>query len=116
MIAAPTSGNIGGRIARVVVLLLVCALGGAFNVLNTNFSQWASRLASFPEEEETHAKDRSALVSAGQPSRRGSWRPNKPHQGAESKCCHRHADALLYSLAVTDPKQTLLGAGIFQLC
>jgi len=116
MIAATNYGKIGGRCARVVVLLLVCALGGAFNVLNTNFSQWAARLASFPEEEETHAKDRSALLSAVHPSRRACWRPNKPQPTVDSAGGRRHTTPSSQPVATTALKKSLLGAGIFQHC
>src|SRR3954466_8718221 len=64
------------RLLRVGTLVLVCALGGAVDVLNNSFAQWLARVASFPEEEEHHtAKDRGALVAAALPSRRGGLRP-----------------------------------------
>src|SRR4051795_3520617 len=71
----PTTGAHFGRPLRAGVLVLVCALGGAVDVLNNSFASLVARMASFPEEEEHGTKDRTALIAAAQPPRKGSVRP-----------------------------------------
>jgi hypothetical protein len=99
------------------VLVLVCALGGGVDLLSNSVAQWAARMASFPEEEEQQtAKDRSSLVAAGQPSRKGGLRP--------TIAAPRHASPIFVSSAGTPAARThaqsvhrsLTGAGIFQRC
>jgi hypothetical protein len=101
---------------RGALLLVVCGLCGTFDILNNNFARWVARVASFPEEEEHHAKDRSALAAAAQPSRRGTVRP--PTRSGVGRDAGRHA---LYSRTNSQPRQfsaasPLTGAGIFQHC
>jgi len=105
------------RLLRAGVLVLVCALGGAVDVLNNSFAQWLARVASFPEEEEHHtAKDRGALVAAAQPARKGGLRPAVavPHHQS-----HAHARPVSSAAAVPHARpahRSLTGAGIFQHC
>jgi len=111
-----TSDSTWQRLLRAVLLLVVCGLCGTFDILNSNLTRWATRLASFPEEEEFHAKDRASLVAACQPSRRGAIRPNTPPSvgvrarpfNCTSKGCQRRVPRAIHDL--------LTGAGIFQHC
>jgi len=97
-------------------LLVVCGLCGTFDILNNNFARWAARVNSLPEEEEFHAKDRSALVAAGQPTRRGGLRPHSIGQ-ASSTVHHRHSQGCdLAAICVCTKEPVLTGAGIFQHC
>src|SRR5688572_1960644 len=84
----PTTDTTVQYVLRAGVLVLVCALGGAYDVLNNSFAMMAARVASFPEEEEHVAKDRAALVAAAQPARKGSIRPRDP---AAERVRGRHA-------------------------
>ena len=101
---------------RVGVLVLVCTLGGAVDVLNNSFAQWLARVASFPEEEQHTAKDRSALVAAAQPARKGGLRPTVPAAHDQSRCPARPAVPAAAGLHVGSAHQPLTGAGIFQHC
>jgi hypothetical protein len=106
-----------GRLLRAGVLVLVCALGGAVDVLNNSFAQWLARVASFPEEEEQHtAKDRGALVAAAHPARKGGLRPAVAVAHNPS---HVHARSAASPAAVPHARsahRSLTGAGIFQHC
>ena len=110
----PTTGTRGRHLLRAGVLLLVCALGGAYDVLNNSFAMMAARLASFPEEEEHVTKDRAALVAAAHPSRKGTIRPVSPkadrHRGRSGEF------AAAPSSPTSRGHRCLTGAGIFQLC
>ena len=104
----------GRCLLRASVLVLVCALGGACNLVTSSLSVLAARNASFPEEEEHSAKDRSALVAAVQPSRKGTIRPH--HVAAERPARpHDHTDVRT-STANSLVHRSLTGAGIYQLC
>ena len=116
MLFRPSADTVGQRLLTGALLLIVCGLCGTFDILNNNFARWVARVAAFPEEEEHHAKDRSALVAAAQPSRRGTLRPpSRP--GADAQRLHpaRHADQFTRS-GVPARTTVLTGAGIFQLC
>jgi len=98
-----------------ISLLLICALTGSFNFFSTPFSLWVARVASLPEEEETYAKDRSALVSAVQPSRRGVVRPKSTQWTKQDR--FRSVEAACYTSSLAPVCHRLLtGAGIFQQC
>jgi hypothetical protein len=111
----PDSGTRGQVLLRAGALLLVCALGGAYDVLNNSFALMAARMASFPEEEEHVTKDRTALVAAAQPSRKGAIRPaTSPGE----RVTRRHGDGPAHHSTIpTSPaRRSLTGAGIFQHC
>lgn len=111
-----TADTVRHRLLRGVLLLVVCGLCGTFDILNNNFARWVARVASFPEEEEHHAKDRSALVAAAQPARRGGLRP-RAHVGDAAGERRAAAFRSQPSLAPTSPGGPVLtGAGIFQHC
>src|SRR5262245_23472702 len=110
----PTTGGRGQCLLRAGTLLLVCALGGAYDVLNNSFAMMAARMASFPEEEEHVTKDRTALVSAAQPSRRGTLRPAGAKTDPVSQ--GHHSSAVPASAATSQAHRSLTGAGIFQRC
>ena len=96
---------------RGIALLLVCSLAGTWAPVNAPLSTW---VFSFPEEEEVQAKDRSALVSSVQPSRRGSLRP-KAVSGVQAD--RSQALSLRESFSLKAGSHRLLtGAGIRQLC
>jgi hypothetical protein len=101
---------------RVGVLVLVCTLGGAVDVLNNSFAQWLARVASFPEEEQHTAKDRSALVAAAQPARKGGLRPTVAVAHHQSHFPSRSAAPAAAASHVRSAHQPLTGAGIFQHC
>ena len=111
----PRSDAPGQRLLRAGVLVLVCALGGAYDVLNNSFALMSARAASFPEEEEHASKDRAALVAAAQPSRKGAIRPATPPGERVSR---RHGDGLTNHCTVpsSPARRSLTGAGIFQRC
>jgi len=115
MLLSPAN-TVSKRLLRGVFFLVICGLCGTFDILNNNFARWAARVNSLPEEEEFHVKDRSALVAAAQPSRRGGLRPRstatatvsisrRPIQGCDPSVTRTSA-----------PTQVLTGAGIFQHC
>jgi hypothetical protein len=104
------------RLLRAGVLALVCTLGGAVDLLNNSFAQWAARMASFPEEEEHQtAKDRGTAVAIAQPARKGGLRPavaarldtHIPIRSAAPPSAVPHVPAA---------HRALTGAGIFQHC
>ena len=111
----PTSDAPGQRLLRAGVLVLICALGGAYDVLNNSFALMSARAASFPEEEEHASKDRAALVAAAQPSRKGALRPTTPPGERVSR---HHGDGLtnLCTVPNSQARRSLSGAGIFQRC
>jgi len=114
-VVRPTSDRRGQFLLRAGALILVCALGGAYDVLNNSFALMAARMASFPEEEEPAAKDRAALVAAVQASRKGSIRPATP-PGERVPCGHAHGPSTLATLPNSPAHRSLVGAGIFQHC
>jgi hypothetical protein len=116
MLFRPSAETVGQRLLTGALLLIVCGLCGTFDILNNNFARWVARVAAFPEEEEHHAKDRSALVAAAQPSRRGTLRPpSRPGPAAQRSHLTRHAEPFTRSgTPVNAP--VLTGAGIFQHC
>ena len=99
---------------RTAALVLVCVMGGACNFLSTSFTALAARTTSFPEEEDHSGKDRSALVAAAQPSRKGTIRPRE----AAPPRVHRPAAGLgsASAPATSHVHRSLTGAGIFQRC
>src|SRR5215207_5805442 len=109
-----STGNPYHPLLRAAALVLVCVMGGACNFLSTSFTALAARTSSFPEEEDHSGKDRTSLVAAAQPSRKGTIRPreaatprpNRPAVGLGA------APAPSTSLA----HRSLTGAGIFQRC
>jgi hypothetical protein len=116
MLLSPATNTARQRLLRGVLLLVACGLCGTFDILNNNFARWAARVNSLPEEEEFHAKDRSTLVAAGQPSRRGGLRP-RSNEPATATVNHRPSQGGDPSVARTSaPAQVLTGAGIFQHC
>jgi hypothetical protein len=116
MLLSPATNTGGQRFLRGVLLLVACGLCGTFDILNNNFARWAARVNSLPEEEEFHSKDRSALIAAAQPSRRGGLRPRST-EPATFTVSHRncHGCEPAASRAST-ASQFLTGAGIFQHC
>ena len=96
-------------------MLLVCVLTGTLSFFNSPFSVWVANVASFPEEEEVYAKDRSALVSSAQHSRRGTIRPKAPPGERIDRGTARLFLGHLSSLTPVSHR-LLTGAGIFQLC
>ena len=110
----PSADNRFSPVLRAGVLLLVCALGGACNFLNTSFAVLAARANALPEEEEHTSKDRAALVAAAQPSRKGTIRPRELSPPRPTRPAAGLGSA---SLPATAPAhRTLTGAGIYQLC
>jgi hypothetical protein len=104
------------RLLRAGVLVLICTLGGAIDVLNNSVALLAARIASFPEEEEHHAaKDRGSLIAAAQPARTGGLRPAAPTQG-DARVATRPAAAQADVPGMPAHHRTLTGAGIFQHC
>ena len=112
----PTADTVWHRLLRGVLLLVVCGLCGTFDILNNNFARWVARVASFPEEEEHHAKNHSTLVAACQPARRGGLRPRAPvgDAAAERRAATFRTDLRFARTSSTGP--VLTGAGIFQHC
>ena len=110
----PTSDAPGQRLLRAGVLVLVCVLGGAYDVLNNSFALMVARAASFPEEEEHASKDRAALTAA-QPSRKGTIRPHGPAVDRVA-ACPATPSASSPILPTFSAHRTLTGAGIFQHC
>jgi hypothetical protein len=110
----PTTRGRRQRLLQAGAILLVCALGGAYDVLNNSFAMMAARMASFPEEEEHAAKDRTALVTAAQPSRKGILRP-AGNKGEPVSRAH-HPSPVAASAATSQAHRSLTGAGIFQHC
>jgi hypothetical protein len=112
----PTADTAWQRLLRAALLLVVCALGGTFDILNNNFSRWVARIAAFPEEEESVGKDRASLVAAAQPSRRGTLRPRTPaadpHRGRRPATLPSRSPLL----HVPATARFLTGAGIYQHC
>ena len=99
---------------RTAALVLVCVMGGACNFLSTSFTALAARTSSFPEEEDHSGKDRSVLVAAAQPSRKGSIRPREAAQPRPTRPSGGHGTT---SVPATSPAhRSLTGAGIFQRC
>jgi len=116
MLLSPATNTASQRLLRGVLLLVVCGLCGTFDILNNNFARWAARVNSLPEEEEFHPKDRSALIAAAQPSRRGGLRPRSTGQ-ATATVHHRHSHGCEpAAIRVSTAAQVLTGAGIFQHC
>jgi hypothetical protein len=116
MLFRPTAETVGQRLLRGALLLVVCGLCGTFDILNNNFARWVARVSAFPEEEEHHGKDRSVLVAAAQPSRRGTVRPpSRPGAVAHRSQLTRHPDQFTRSGAAAN-SPVLTGAGIFQRC
>jgi hypothetical protein len=111
----PTSGRRGQFLLRTGALVLVCALGGAYDVLNNSFALMAARMASFPEEEEHAAKDRTALVAAVQPCRKGGIRP-ATSPGERVTRGHAHSSSAVATIPSSPAHRSLVGAGIFQHC
>jgi hypothetical protein len=112
----PTADTAWQRLLRAVLLLVVCGLCGTFDILNNNFARWVARASSLPEEEEVHAKDRTTLVAAAQPARRGGLRPRT---AAECRAPGRSHDVRNPGPALTRASHVpppLTGAGIFQHC
>lgn len=98
-----------------ISFVLVCALAGTLNFFSSPFSVWVANVASFPEEEEVYAKDRSALVSSAQHSRRGTIRPKAPPGERMDQGPARLF--LGHPSSLTPVSHRLLtGAGIVQLC
>jgi hypothetical protein len=110
----PTTDDRHPTLMRAVAVVLVCVMGGACNFLNTSFAVLAARTTSFPEEEDHTGKDRSALVAASQPSRKGSIRPKEDTRPR----VHRPAAGLgsASAPATSQTHRSLTGAGIFQRC
>jgi hypothetical protein len=104
------------RLLRMGVLVLVCTLGGAVDVLNNSFAQWLARVASFPEEEHYTAKDRSVLVAEAQPARKGGLRPTVAAAHYQSHVPSRSSATAAAVPHVRSAHQPLTGAGIFQHC
>jgi len=104
------------RLLPGVFLLVVCGLCGTFDILNNNFARWAARVNSLPEEEEFHAKDRSALIAAAQPSRRGGLRPRSAEHTAVAVSRRPFQDGTTSVTRTSAPAPVLTGAGIFQHC
>lgn len=104
------------RLLRAGVLVLVCTLGGAIDVLNNSVALLAARMASFPEEEEHHAaKDRGCLVAAAQPARKGGLRPAMLAHG-DARVATRPPGSAAALPGTPGLHLTLTGAGIFQHC
>jgi hypothetical protein len=110
----PPADNRFHPLLRAAALVLVCVMGGACNFLSTSFTALAARTSSFPEEEDHSGKDRTTLVAAAQPSRKGTIRPrqaatprpNQPAAGVGSAPAP----------ATSQAHRSLTGAGIFQRC
>ena len=112
----PTSDAAVQRLLRGLVVLVVCGLGGTFDILNNNFAWWVARASSMSEEEEVHAKDRASQVAAAQTARRGGLRPRS---AVESPAGDGHRVRLLHGPTLTRTSATAqrrTGAGIFQHC
>jgi len=113
-VLSPCADNRSHPLLRVGVLVLVCVMGGACNFLNTSFAVLASRTNSFPEEEDHSGKDRTTLVAAAQPSRKGTIRPRE----AAAPRPHRPVAGLGSASvpATSQAHRSLTGAGIDQRC
>jgi hypothetical protein len=98
------------------VVVLVCALGGAVDVLNNSFALWLARTASFPEEEHQPAKDRGALVVAAQPARKGGLRPTVAVAHHDTPTSSAPFAVVGVAPRARSAHQALTGAGIFQHC
>jgi hypothetical protein len=112
----PTADTVWQRMLRGTLLLVVFGLCGTFDILNNNFSRWVARVASFPEEEEHHAKDRSTLVAAAQPSRRGTLRPPSRTGAAGHRARLTRRAVPFTRSGVPAAPLVLTGSGIFQRC
>src|SRR5687767_8847357 len=94
-----------------VAMVLVCVMGGACNFLSTSFTALAARTSSFPEEEDHSGKDRTTLVAASQPSRKGTIRPREATQPRPTRPSGGHGTT---SVPVTSlAHRSLTGAGIY---
>ena len=111
----PSSDSGPQRLLRVGVLAMVCALGGAVDLVNNSFAQWVARMASFPEEEHQTAKDRDTGVAAAQPARKGGLRPVVA-SGQDTHVPIRSATVPAAVPHVPATHRSLTGAGIFQHC
>jgi hypothetical protein len=104
------------RLLQAGVLVLVCTLGGAVDVLNNSFALWLARVASFPEEEQHTAKDRGALVVAVHPARKGGLRPTPAFARLPSQVPSLSAVSPAAVPHAPSAHRSLTGAGIFQHC
>jgi hypothetical protein len=89
-------------------------MGGACNFLNTSFAVLASRTSSFPEEEDHSSKDRTTLVAAAQPSRKGTIRPREATLPRVTRPATGLGSASVP--ATSQAHRSLTGAGIDQRC
>jgi hypothetical protein len=102
------------RLLRTSALLMICALSGGFDLLNT--SAWLARMVTPAEEEEVSGKDRSALIAASHLTRRGGIRPTTTRRRAHpTPPAATAVDTFALSHPVTI-RQPLTGAGIYQHC
>jgi len=107
------------RLLYGTLLLVVCALGGAVDVLNTALNPRAVRTAALPEEEEPTGKQATAFASSSSHNRRpGGVRrilaSGRHGQPAVARV-HGHTFAPP-SADLPSQARTLTGAGIFLHC
>lgn len=102
------------RLLRASALLIICALSGGFDLLNS--SAWLARIVTPAEEEEVSGKDRTALTATTLLTRRGGIRPTTTRAKVHSS---PSAKPVVDTFAFTHPvsvHRSLTGAGIFQHC
>ena len=114
LVFRPATGDRYRPLLNAVALVLVCLMGGACNFLTTSFTVLAARTTSFPEEEDQTGKDRTTLVAAAHPSRKGTIRPRQAAQPRPTRPSGGHGSTSVP--ATSQAHRSLTGAGIYQHC